>query len=351
MSNSIDYIKLISDHCTANQIQAFVKKNVEGLDLFKPDVLKTKEGFLKNVKQLSDNNIVTDGDLVELITEGEENGKQHIFYFKVGEGKKSEITYDKCLNLLKLSDQISRFPSFDHLPTELDWVDFRKGTNGCEWVGRLVRKEVRTITFGERVDHTGPVDYESDGRNVTFMRQLYMREEFRLVYVIRLLNFGLFELRVGAVGNSTPVTLDKRIQEVKSIIAPLIKKGELVEWDLGDARRKMVDKDKLLKNKKIYLINHTSLIDDNKNPVEFKKGVHGAGIGVGKDSKKAMEALKKSKCKSLSFKLLHSEKDSILDRDLTIKCGGHLSNGIYIQAQGLSSEQVDYVTNTLKSFD
>lgn len=215
---------LLASECTIDQIQAVLR---EGKKLDRDGVrisAANKEGLLDNLKTAVGRGISA-SKVFGLVQESEENGSQHIFYYKPRNAQvaKSHREVSAVAKALFGKGDLGAldFPVFVLMPDAYEWSDLRS-LGKDQWLAKMYGKEEVKVREGEpeRVGNRILVGYELKAR--------------RTVLVVKRHADGLIELRVPRIESAEIVTTmrDRLMDAMKGVIDW----NDHHSWDLRGAR-------------------------------------------------------------------------------------------------------------------
>jgi transcription initiation factor IIE alpha subunit len=279
----------------------------------------------------------------DLIREAEENGAQHVFYYRPA-GIPKVLAVDEIGQRLWGEGwrEKTKFPRVNLAQDQFVFSDLRQflpERKPLDWVLKIYGHE-----FADRA--TDIVKEISDTR---YTRE-FIREERRMVIVIRWNNPGLLEIRLPRLTESRK-QLTAWLELTWQMIAPAINPNLYTKWDLSKARAKMIAQQE--KNQKVYRCSHSRVQDGYQNIASFEcnapQGDLFASEGV-VESVKRLIGSTDGECTQLRTSWLAKEKDDVPSRDVTTVIGlpTH-ANEVVFTAQ-CTSRDVDYVTDQLRFF-
>lgn len=229
-------IRLIGEACTNEQIRSFLRLRKE--DDSKIRVSGKSEELMHNLHEAYSRNTVSLPQLQSLLANAEENGRQHIFFYKPNHGmaKHFQQPSDVASRLWGSNWQKKmQFPRFYLDPRQMEWADFRQETRPNvklpEWTIKLYssRQVDRLLNQTEEV---------RNGR-LLITKQL-SREWVRLVWVIRWRPWGLLEIRIPAVERESRKTCLEELSQIWEMLRTGIPKQHFSPWDLEAIMGKLV---------------------------------------------------------------------------------------------------------------
>lgn len=185
-----------------------------------------------------DSGKITVSDLISLLRDVEEHGKQHVFLFKCPENKSLEYLSEEYFSKIEKNEKFAKVieaPAILDQPETPTITDVRIEKD--EDAKSLIIKVVERRAFMK------PLDEQTTGNIVT---KRYERVLERAVNVIRLHKDGCLEMRIQSHTNSSEYQLD--IARLWNIVSEIINKADFEEISLQKAKDRLwTDSDKLSK--------------------------------------------------------------------------------------------------------
>lgn len=135
-----DVWEVLNVVCTLPQIHRLLRDKA---DLYKRGEIRIgsgKEEMISNLRTAVSSRKIEISDVHSLIRDAEENGNQHIFFYRPKSGKlaKKYSDPDAMATTLFGTKWQSRFPAFQLKKDSFIWADFRpNGTGSKGWTGKL----------------------------------------------------------------------------------------------------------------------------------------------------------------------------------------------------------------------
>jgi hypothetical protein len=331
--------KLVYEWCTVEQLAALLRMAKYTREEVRVSAT-TKELLIeKNLREAVETEAVSLESVYDLIREAEENGSQHIFYYKRAPGH-APLSLDALGSKLWGADWKEKmgFPRTEPVKEEFIFADLHPWNAHLkphDWVLKIYGHE-----FTERP--TGVVEEVSENR---FKRE-FIREERKLVVVVRWNNTpGILELRI-------PQTESKKrtkawLEATWLMIADACRPHEYEKWTLKKQRKRIIDEEQ--QNQKLYRCGNTRVLDGDHNVATFECHDPQGHLFASKPLAESVEKLVGSgECTHLRVTWLPGKNDEP-SKELNTLLGHTESNEIVIAGQ-CSSRDVDYVTDKLRHF-
>lgn len=333
---------LIDRFCSSEQISNLLREyqGVAGIKISAP----SKEELIKSNLQVAlDKRVVLLESVYDLIREAEENGSQHVFYYKPAGPLASPPDLKSIGNkLLGVNWQkVVNFPRIALQPSAFVFADLRlflPQRKPLDWVLKIYGHE-----FADRA-----TDIIKEIDETRYTRE-FIREEKRIVIVVRWNNPGLLEVRLPRLTDSRK-QLKAWLETTWKMVGGALNPNSFTKWNLSKARATMQSQQK--KYRKMYRCSHSRIRDGFQNVASFEcnspQGDLFASDGVSESAKRL--TADDGECMQLRTAWLKSEKDVAPSRDVTTLIGQTTDpNEVLFTAQ-CSSRDMDYVTDQLRFF-
>lgn len=252
MSNKIDsalLLRLIRDQGTLEQASAILRaKGLEHSGSNWNDMVEHRLGASLNSGKL------TQEDLVDILAEVEEHGRQHVFLYELARGQSVTDLFDEAAlgRLLKRAPNFPPLgsPSFVESPEEPTIVDVRfdhRGRTPC-LVVKIV--EPRQQTYNRR-------EAESRGR----LTVTYDLRKYRAVNVVRIWKSGFVDLRI--FSHRDAMSYDGLATALWGQIGAIARSDMFRPYDLAPLRRAFWDKERRKEIQRMFALRSS----DHKNAV------------------------------------------------------------------------------------
>jgi hypothetical protein len=331
-----DLAKLVNDWCAVEQIAQLLRDAKDTSEEIRVSAPKKHILIEKNLKSAVEAGSISLDKVYNLIREAEENGNQHIFYYRrTGQpGPLDEVAtrlwggnWEKKMS----------FPRADLVENEFIFADLHP------WNAALKPQDWVLKIYGhEFVDkYTDVIKSIGDNR---FSHEFY-REARRLVIVIRWNNPGILEIRI-------PLTESKKrrmqyLEKTWLMIASAFSHTEYLPWKLTKARGRLITEQK--KYEKIYHLSHTRVEDENHNIGTFEcHDPQGHLFAEQRMVDSVKRLIDGGECMNLRVHW-HTGNNPYPSRELSTLIGQSESNEIVIGGY-CGSRDVDHVTDQLRYF-
>lgn len=335
-----EYYDLVDSLCTVEQVKDVLReyKADYGTDVrvTAPDKATL---IASNLANAVDAGIVPAHRVFELIRSSEENGNQHVFYFKAGtDSIRARLRRGRDVIAPHLWGEqwetTTGFPKPNLVPNEYVWADFRPGKQGrgMDWVAKLYGHESVERFTGE---------IEEQGRYI--YRQYEVVDE-RVVCVARWNDPDLLELRVPRA--TSKKLISRRLRTLTEALAPAIDAADIVPWDLAAARKNLLRRQD--QHRSVYDLGDTRLRDSAHGTALFHPYTEEEDLFTAIERHDAVELLlRQGDCEQLTVRWLPRGPVQEMVRAVI---GALAPNEVNILPQ-TSPEVVDYVTDQLRSFN
>jgi hypothetical protein len=337
-----ELFRLVDNLCTADQVQGLLR-TVKG----QKDVRITAENksdlIERNLRAAVGSRALSLDQVYELVRTAEENGNQHIFYFKPKGGRVSadSLKLESIARNLWGADWEKKmsFPDVKLKENRYIYADFRPwnpGQKPRDWM----LKVYGNIKFDR---FTGNEKQEG-----TRLYKEFVRDDLRVVLLARWNSPDLLELRVQR---------DESVRRVKSWVDQLwlklggaLRQEDFLPWDLSKARRRMIDDED--KNKATYHFRDTRLQDSLSNRVSFETFATQGDLFASEEAKAAIRDIlngKDSKCTHLAAAWL-PRNDGVPAQEYRTLLGNREPNEVIFSAH-CTAKEIHCVTDKLRYFN
>lgn len=235
-----DLAKLVNDWCAVEQIAQLLRDAKDTSDEVRVTAPKKDVLIEKNLREAVEAGAVPLDKIYNLIREAEENGNQHIFYYRAQWAKKMDL------------------PRADLVENDFIFADLHPWNVALkphDWVLKIYGHE-----FVDK--YTNVIKEIGENR---FTHEFY-REGRRIVIVVRWNNPGILEVRIPQTESRKRIK--QWLEKTWLMIAPACRPTDFSPWKLTKARARMIDEQKI--NEKVYRLNHTRVEDEDHNVGTFE---------------------------------------------------------------------------------
>ncbi len=224
----------VDEACTNRQIQELLRK--KKADGAKVRIGQSAEEISSNLREAYDRGVVTLSDLTELLAVGEENGRQHIFFYRVKQQSLSKYGDPAKLHSRlhsKLSLRDGQLPHFVLKPRERTLSDIRLQELNAD-VTNIIVKWYSGREYEEEIDRKTET---RDGERIIIRESKVV--EVRLVSLARFHPRGLLEIRVPTGTRESRKTCLAELNSIWQFINEVFDKRDFIELDLCEAMHKL----------------------------------------------------------------------------------------------------------------
>lgn len=343
MPNDDSFYERIAKQCNAEQIRDFLRpfKEVSKESKKEITVSSGKDDLIAVLKRGVAKSYFTLDAVINMLRECEENGQQHVFYFRPKSRSIRALCRDFGAIMARLhgDEWDEEYPIFEFRHDSYHWVDFRCGLNGKprDWIAKAYGHE----RYFERIEVARPTP---DRRIETFAAQ-----SVNVVCLARWNDDDLFEIRVDSQRLDSVKAREERLKQVWNLLANALSEDDFERWDLKDARSFMA---KNRRGHEDFELGDLRLLDSDGGVATFKPNTEAESVDDLPARTEAVNALAKvSDCDVLSihWKIASNQSDGD-PFTLTTICGGRFTHELIVRAR-TSSKAIDHVTNKLRQFD
>ncbi|MHC2068340.1 hypothetical protein ACYFX5_12820 [Bremerella sp. T1] len=338
--------EIVEHQCKYDHIQALLREYKEHSKKHFSEIRYsgTKPEIVKNLRRVVSAGLIPKQRVYDLIQSSEENGHQHIFYFRPS---------DQLLETIRKGDEIAQalfedqwgedfFPRFDRFEDSLSWSDFRIGLPGKpkDWVAKVYgHQKVNRVTKREIKDETATSFTEVVN---------YVRKDFSYILMARWNDPDLLEVRIDQEGLLKSGMLETRLGDILSLLGKAIPADQIEPAALTNVVHNLLEK--RTENKSQYIIGTARLHDASRGIIDFYPDHDDEEIDTDPGRAEALNNLlaAKARARKMGIKWKQIEgSEHILPGDLpTVITGEHL-NQLVISSK-TTAAAIDYVTNQLR---
>jgi hypothetical protein len=342
-TEDLELLKLIEQHCTIDQVQELlrrVKQRSEKRDARVKITAQVKNDLVfNNLSEALRTGAVARDEVFNLLRSAEENGNQHIFYFRA----KTKATQEK-MRLDAVGNKLlgagwktsSIVPNARAIEGEYHISDLRGLAKSSDWLLKI---------YGlSRVQRHGPI------RVIDGERYLRIFDEtIRVVLVARWNSPNLLEFRIPRDESR------RRIADWLAVlwkqISAHVQQAEFEPWNLDTARRNLIERED--ENESVYSARDTKLWDVKRDGrATFEGHVDSYDLFSRIEYRDAIMGLMKAgdKCTHLTVRWYKLKKSAVPSRELhTLLVGDREPNEMVFSGHAEAAD-VDYVTQKLRQF-
>lgn len=341
-------LALVKEFATTEQIQSLLrtrKKEVRITGENKDQIVD------RNLREAIDSRVINIENVFDLIRDAEENGNQHIFYYKAkSKAIADALAFEKVAPRLfgsawekKLADD---FPQIKLKPNDFKVSDFRRHKKKPkDWIYKI---------YGQSIVEKLTAEEEREGG------ALWRKFEFESLRIVLLARWNsgpdLLEIRVQR--DTSHKKVEGWHNTVWEKLNPHLMRRQFDPWPLSKIMASLMNKH--TQNKTLYNFRGAQLGDGAGNQATFETETETGDLFATSEMTLSVESLtKKRDPKGLIVTWL-TQKSGGPSKELRTPLGikqsenmrnfvGDLSNEIVISAH-CSAEDVDYVTAQLRSF-
>ncbi len=331
-----DLAKLVNDWCAVEQIAQVLRDAKDTSDEVRVTAPKKEILIEKNLRAAVESGAVSLDKIYNLIREAEENGNQHIFYYRRS-GQPGSLD-DVATRLWGAQWQKKMdLPRADLVENDFIFADLHP------WNANLKPHDWVLKIYGhEYIKRYTNVIKKVEGNRFTHE---FLEESRRIVIVVRWNNPGILEIRIPQTESKKRVR--EWLQKAWLMIAPACSPTEFTAWKLTKARGRMIDEQK--PNGKVYRLNHTRVEDEKHNVGTFEcHDPQGDLFSTQRIVESVQKIIEDGECKNLRVLWLTGSNPNP-SRELHTLIGHNETNEIVIGGY-CQSRDVDYVTDQLRHF-
>lgn len=298
----------------------------------------------RNLREALEAGAVKVQEVFDLIRSSEENGNQHVFYYKPKTRRIAEgLTYEAIASQLwgaQWEKMVADFPAIRLKPNDYRYSDFRvkpkrlEEKNPKDWVLKVYGHNLVTRFTGK---------IEQRGQN-TFWRE-YVEEPLRIVLVARWNYPDLLELRVQR--NESRKRVEGWHNKLWEMLKPALVRSQFDEWELAKPMGRLIREQQ--RNNSIYTFRDASIVDQIGVHATFQMETDQGNLFASIETREAIKGFLDAdgNCNGLTI-TWHPRSNAIPEKDMRTLLGANDPHEMIALAH-CSSEALDYVTNQLRS--
>jgi hypothetical protein len=335
-----DALSLIKTRCTVEQIQDLLRtrKGQENVRI----TAETKDEVVdRNLRGAVEAKAIEIESIFDLIRSSEENGNQHIFYFK----PKSKAIADVMI-FESVAQQLWRanwkqtvedFPAIRLKPNDYQYSDFRPHpTKPKDWILKVYGHTTITRFTGKTEVREGSIWKE------------FVEEQLRIVLLARWNNLGLLEIRVQR--NESRRRVDEWHNKVWEMLKPALVRTQFDPWELSKPMGQLIEKQG--GNNTVYNFRDARVIDEAGGVnVNFQTISEQGNLFTSTQTRDSLQSYldAKSVCNGLSVTWM-KQASGKPQKELRTLLAAKERNEMVVVAH-CSGEDLDYVTEQLRRFN
>jgi hypothetical protein len=335
-----DALSLVKTLCTTEQIQALLRTR-KGQENVRITAEKKDELVDRNLRQAVEAKAIEVEKVFDLIRSSEENGNQHIFYYKPKSKAIADVlTFESIAKQLwgaKWKDTVDAFPAIRLKPNDYQYSDFRQHlTKPKDWILKIYGHTVLTRATGK---------IEQRGNNI-FWKE-YVEEPLRIVLLARWNSIGLLEIRVQR--NESRRRIDEWQNKVWEMLGPALARRQFDPWELKKPIAQLITKQD--ENDKVYSFRDVNVIDTTGVHVSFQTYEDQGNLFASEETRDSIQSYldANSDCNGLTVTWM-SQLNGTPQKELRTLLGAKERHEMIAMAH-CSSKDLDYVTDQLRRFN
>lgn len=344
-----DVYDLLPSLCTVAQVQDLLREYKEALPKSekKRILISGNEGaVIDQLRRAVKEKLIPPQKVFDLLQRSEENGNQHIFYFKARNKTVSDAIRkgeDVAVGIFgeEWADT-NGFPKVDLVPELTTWADFRtdlKIGKPRDWLGKLYRME-RHERF-VKVDKT-----KGD-----FIHKIFKIELERNIIIIRWNDPDVLEIRLDRSENKSSKAMLARISEVWKLCEGPLKESDFVPWNVSRIATKLLANCAEHPKKEFAFVpGDISLSNPDGGGADMFAPQDGANLFTADERREMVKRFVASNavCRQSTMTWTADKSNGQLEEDLVVFVGGLRPNEVVFRRR-TASKEIDYVTNQFRS--
>jgi hypothetical protein len=244
-------LSLVEQLCTADQVRGLLRTK-KGDDNVRISAEDKEELVRKNLRNAVESKVIEIDKVYGLIQDSEENGNQHIFYYRASQKLAEALTFDHVARQIwgaSWNKVVAEFPSIRLKPDDYKISDFRlfSARKPKDWILKIYGQ--KTI-----MHPSGETDSDPDGS----VWKKFVPENLRIVLSARWNSPDLLEIRVQR--NESRKRIEEWYKQVWSMLSPALAKEQCKAWELKAALRNVALEAE--QNADIYDFRDVGMVDE-----------------------------------------------------------------------------------------
>ncbi len=336
-----DALSLIKNLCTAQQIQDLLRTR-KGQENVRITAENKDELVDRNLRQAVESGAIEIEKVFDLIRSSEENGNQHIFYYKPKSRAIADaLTFESIAKQLwraNWKETVDNFPAIRLKPNDYQYSDFRQhATKPKDWILKIYGHTVLT-RFTGKIEHRGD--------NI-FWKE-YVEEPLRIVLLARWNSVGLLEVRVQR--NESRRRINEWQTRVWDMLKPALVRAQFDPWLLSKSMAQLIEKQ--VENNKVYSFRDASVVDTAAGVhVSFEAVLDDGNLFASLETRDSLQKYlnAKSDCNGLTVTWM-KQSNGKPQREMRTLLAARERHEMIALAH-CSGEDLDYVTDQLRRFN
>jgi hypothetical protein len=334
-----DALALVGDLCTTDEIKDVLRRR-KGEDHVRLTA-ETKEDLVqRNLREAVEARAVDINDVFELIRSAEENGNQHIFYYRPKVRKIAEtLTIEYIARQLWRAEWekvLASFPLIRVRPNDYRYTDLRPASakKPNDWILKIYGHSVISRSTGK----------EERRANNTVWRE-YIEEELRSVLIARWNHPDLLEIRVQR--NEAPTRVQDWQRKIWEMLSPALIPDQFTPWNLTNAMARLLLEQE--QHADMYTFRDARVVDKSGIHASFQTYAEQGGLFDSMQVRDALKSFMKAKSDCTGLAITWLPKDSTPPAELRTLLAAKDLNEIVVSSH-CHNLDVDYVTDQLRFF-
>jgi hypothetical protein len=332
-----DALALAGQLCTSDQIKELLRKR-KGNENVRLSAESKEDLVHRNLREAISAKAMDIDEVFDLIRLAEENGNQHIFYYRPKTRRIAEaLSYESVARQLWGSTwekRLAEFPSIRLKPNDYRYSDFRiLPKKPKDWILKIYGQNVVTRFTGK-----------TEQRGSSLWRE-YVEEPLRIVLSARWNSPDLLEIRVQR--NESRRRVEEWRQKVWSMLSPALTLSRFDAWDLKTSMTRIILEHE--KHEKIYTFRDAS-IDDMGVHANFQAYSDEGDLFASQRSIDAIKSYVRAEgdCRGLAVTWL-ANPNATPQKEIRTLLGAREAGEMIVSGHCLPGD-LDHVTDQLRSF-
>ena len=346
-------LALVKDLATTEQIQDLLRSR-KGHDNVRISGENKGQIVERNLREAVEQRAIDIERVFDLIRDAEENGNQHILYYKVRSRAIADaLAFEKFAPRFIGANWVTKlendYPQIRLIPNDFKVSDFRQlPKKPKDWILKI---------YGQVTIERSTNEQEMEGDNSLWRKFIY--ESLRIVLIARWNSPDLLEIRVQRGGDSR-----KRIEGWHNVVWEMLKphvvRNQFTPWELALAMKNFAARQS--SNQSVYHVSDAEITDSQGNHATFETELETGDLFASTEVRQSLQGFLKANSDFNGATLTWlTNKTAVPSRELRTVVGirqslamrqslAATSNEIVVQAH-CTAEDLDYVTGQLRAFN
>jgi hypothetical protein len=332
-----DALTLAAELCTSDQIKEVLRRR-KGDENVRISAESKEDLVHRNLREAISSKALDVSEVFDLIRLAEENGNQHIFYYRPRTKRVADsLTQESVARQLwgpAWEKRVAQFPTIRLRPNDYLHSDFRVlATKPKDWILKIYGQKIITKFTGK-----------TEQRGSSIWRE-YIEQPLRIVLLARWNSPDLLEIRVQRSESRRRV--EEWLNKVWGMLTPALVPGQFDAWELKKTMTRIILEHEM--HEKLYTFRDAS-IDDMGVHANFQAYSDEGDLFA---SQRSIDAIKsyvnsEGECRNLAVTWI-ANPNAAPQKEIRTLLGARAPGEMIVAGHCLPGD-LDYVTDKLRSF-